>query len=240
MNANARSGDCLAGVDEAGRGPLAGPVCAAAVILHPGQTFDGLDDSKRLSRKKRAQLAPQIREHARSWAVAFADVEEIDRINILQATLVAMRRAIEALSPRPQRVQVDGNTLPTLSAPYDSCQLQGVVGGDGLVPAISAASVLAKEARDALMRAWHEHYPHYGFDRHKGYGTAVHMKALQLYGPCELHRYSFAPVQAASARLDLGMPGELAPSEQSDPSRGVLLAVPRLIRRRPPSGQMHE
>ncbi len=222
----------LAGVDEAGRGPLAGPVCAAAVILHPGQCFDGLDDSKRLSRKKRAALAPQIRAQALSWAVAFADVEEIDRINILQATLAAMRRAIEALSPRPQCIQVDGNTLPRLSQRYADCRLEGVVGGDGLVPAISAASVLAKEARDELMRAWHEHYPNYGFDRHKGYGTAVHMKALQLHGPCELHRYSFAPVQAASSRLDLVMPGEADAVEKESPTTGVLLASPRLIRRR--------
>lgn len=182
------------GVDEAGRGPLAGPVSAAAVILNPARPIAGLADSKKLSEKKRDLLAPQIREHARAWAVAYASVEEIDELNILQATLLAMRRAVLALSVTPEYVLVDG-----LFCPDTGIQSEAIVQGDSKVAAISAASILAKTARDTLMLELHEQYPLYGFAGHKGYGTAAHLAALREHGACEIHRRSFKPVRNAIA-----------------------------------------
>jgi ribonuclease HII len=182
------------GVDEAGRGPLAGPVSAAAVILNPARPIAGLADSKKLSEKKRDLLAPQIREHARAWAVAYASVEEIDELNILQATLLAMRRAVLALSVTPEYVLVDG-----LFCPDTGIQSEAIVQGDSKVAAISAASILAKTARDTLMLELHEQYPLYGFAGHKGYGTAAHLAALREHGACAIHRRSFKPVRNAIA-----------------------------------------
>ncbi|MEA3276942.1 MAG: ribonuclease HII [Pseudomonadota bacterium] len=186
------SGDriLVAGVDEAGRGPLAGPVTAAAVILDAQRPISGLADSKRLTASKREALEIEIHERSLAWAVAASTVEEIDRINILQASLLAMRRAVEALRMRPQRVLVDGNRCPKLS-----CPVEAVVGGDGLVSAISAASILAKVTRDREMLVLDARYPGYGFARHKGYPTAAHMAALRELGPCEVHRRSFRPVR---------------------------------------------
>jgi ribonuclease HII len=182
------------GVDEAGRGPLAGPVSAAAVILNPARPIAGLADSKKLSEKKRDLLAPQIREHALAWAVAYASVDEIDELNILQATLLAMRRAVLALSVTPEYVLVDG-----LFCPDTGIQSEAIVQGDSKVAAISAASILAKTARDALMLELHEQYPLYGFAGHKGYGTAAHLAALHEHGACAIHRCSFKPVHNAIA-----------------------------------------
>lgn len=179
----------LCGVDEAGRGPLAGPVSAAAVILDVSRPITGLNDSKKLSEKKRDALAPLIRERALAWAVAFAEVEEIDRLNILQATLLAMRRAVEALSVQPQLIQVDGLYCPQTGIPSEA-----IVQGDGKVAAISAASILAKTARDAWMMQLDEQFPCYGFARHKGYPTAAHLAALREYGVSPVHRRSFKPV----------------------------------------------
>jgi ribonuclease HII len=183
-----------AGVDEAGRGPLAGPVVAAAVILDELNPIHGLNDSKKLSAKRREALFDEIRARALCFAIAEASVQEIDEINILQATLLAMKRAVEALRLPPKLVLVDGNRLPTLSI-----RAEAIVQGDALVPAISAASILAKVHRDRLCEAMHQRYPVYGFDQHKGYGTAQHMAALQAHGPADCHRMTFAPV-ARSAR----------------------------------------
>lgn len=180
-----------AGVDEAGRGPLAGDVYAAAVILDTDYNIEGLADSKTLSEKKRVLLAEQIKAHALSWSVAVATVEEIDRLNILQATLLAMKRAVEGLSVQPALAWVDGNQSPRLS-----CRVQTVIKGDSLIPAISAASILAKTARDEDLQRLHLLYPQYAFDQHKGYGTALHMARLKQYGPSPVHRRSFAPVRA--------------------------------------------
>lgn len=181
----------ICGVDEAGRGPLAGPVYAAAVILDPARPIDGLDDSKKLSEKKRERLALEIREKALAFGIAFATVEEIDQINILQATLLAMRRAVEALPLQPTQALIDGNRCPRLAMPS-----RAIIGGDALEPTISAASILAKTARDAEMLRIHADYPHYALDRHKGYDTAAHRAALEMYGPACFHRKSFAPVRA--------------------------------------------
>jgi ribonuclease HII len=178
-----------AGVDEAGRGPLAGPVVAAAVILDELNPIHGLNDSKKLSAKRREALFDEIRARALCFAIAEASVQEIDEINILQATLLAMKRAVEALRLPPKLVLVDGNRLPTLSI-----RSEAIVQGDALVPAISAASILAKVHRDRLCEAMHQRYPVYGFDQHKGYGTAQHMAALQAHGPADCHRMTFAPV----------------------------------------------
>jgi len=178
-----------AGVDEAGRGPLAGPVVAAAVILDELNPIHGLNDSKKLSAKRREALFDEIRARALCFAIAEASVQEIDQINILQATLLAMKRAVEALRLSPKLVLVDGNRLPTLSI-----RAEAIVQGDTLVPAISAASILAKVHRDRLCEAMHQRYPAYGFDQHKGYGTAQHMAALQAHGPADCHRMTFAPV----------------------------------------------
>ncbi|HPF57383.1 MAG TPA: ribonuclease HII [Candidatus Competibacteraceae bacterium] len=182
----------IAGVDEAGRGPLAGPVIAAAVILDPAHPITGLADSKQLSEIRREQLAVEIRAHALAWALGRADVTEIDRINILQASLLAMRRAVEDLSIIPHRVLVDGKHCPSGLV----CPCQALIKGDATVPAISAASILAKVARDAELRELHNHYPDYGFARHKGYPTVAHRQALHRFGPCPEHRRSFAPVAA--------------------------------------------
>jgi len=179
----------VCGVDEAGRGPLAGPVVAAAVILDPAYRIAGLNDSKKLSAVRRAELAVRIRADALSWAVAEASVEEIDRLNILHATLLAMQRAVAGLAIRPERVLVDGNRCPRLDIPVEA-----VVRGDGKIAAIAAASVLAKTVRDAGMRALHEHYPQYGFDRHMGYPTEAHCAALVAHGASPAHRRSFGPV----------------------------------------------
>ena len=181
-----------AGVDEAGRGPLAGPVVVAAVILPVSYELDSLDDSKRLSAVKRARLAPQIEAQAIAFAMEFVEIDEIDRVNILQATLNGMQRAVEKLDPAPQRAMIDGNRAPQLS-----CEVKTVIGGDRLIASISAASVLAKVYRDRLMLSMHDLYPEYGFDRHKGYPTALHLERLKLHGPCCIHRRSFGPVRRA-------------------------------------------
>ena len=184
--------DLIAGVDEAGRGPLAGPVVVAAVILPPVYDLACLDDSKRLTALKRERLLPQIEAQAIAWSVEYVTAQEIDRVNILQATMNGMQRAVEKLSPAPVHAMFDGNRAPPLS-----CQVTTVIGGDGLIPSISAASVLAKVYRDKLMLKFHEKYPGYGFDRHKGYPTAHHLERLKALGPCEIHRQSFAPVRNA-------------------------------------------
>ena len=182
--------ELVAGVDEAGRGPLAGPVFAAAVILDPARPISGLDDSKRLAAERRAQLFDEIRCASLAWAIARAEVEEIDRLNILQATLLAMQRAVAALPVPPRQVLVDGRQCPPLP-----CPAQAVVGGDRLVPAISAASILAKHARDQAMLLLDRQYPGYAFAKHKGYGTAEHLAALRALGPSPAHRRSFRPVR---------------------------------------------
>lgn len=184
------AGAMIAGVDEAGRGPLAGPVVAAAVILPLDGTIEGLDDSKRLSSERRRQLESVIRERALRWHVSLATVAEIDRLNILQATLLAMRRAVEGLGVSPAMVLVDGNRDPGLGLPTRT-----VVGGDRLHAEISAASILAKEYRDREMRRLAGDHPEYGFDRHKGYPTRTHLEALRRHGPCAHHRRSFSPVR---------------------------------------------
>lgn len=180
-----------AGVDEAGRGPLAGPVFAAAVILDDDAPIVGLNDSKKLTAARREELALEVRERALAWCIASASVAEIDQFNILGATMLAMRRACEGLQQAPQQVLVDGNQVP----PGLACAAQYVIGGDAKVPAISAASILAKTARDAYCDEMHQRFPDYGFDRHRGYATAVHLQRLLDLGPCEEHRRSFAPVR---------------------------------------------
>ena len=184
----------VAGVDEAGRGPLAGPVLAAAVVLDPSRPIRGLADSKRLPPKRRDTLAERIRDQALDWGVGRAEVEEIDRLNILQAALLAMRRAVSRLSTPLDVAFVDGNARPLLP-----CSVVTIIGGDATVPAISAASILAKVARDADMVSLAAVHPEYGFERHKGYATAEHLKALRRYGPSRIHRRSFAPVSEAYA-----------------------------------------
>jgi ribonuclease HII len=179
------------GVDEAGRGPLAGPVYAAAVILDPRFAIAGLADSKTLSANERQRLAREIKAHSLAWAVACASVEEIDALNILRASLLAMRRAVESLELMPTEVLVDGQHCPVLSIP-----VRAIVRGDGSVRQIAAASILAKTARDAVMRELHLQYPEYGMDRHKGYPTSAHLQAIKRYGITCVHRRSFAPVRA--------------------------------------------
>jgi ribonuclease HII len=180
-----------AGVDEAGRGPLAGAVYAAAVILDPARPIDGLADSKALTAVRREALAILIKERALAWCIASATVAEIDSLNILRATMLAMQRAVQGLATMPQLALVDGNQAPKLS-----CTVQTVVKGDALVLAISAASILAKTARDADLLRLHALYPQYAFDQHKGYGTALHLQRLREHGPCAEHRRSFAPIKA--------------------------------------------
>lgn len=181
----------IAGVDEAGRGPLAGPVFAAAVILDASRPIKGLHDSKVLTERRREILAEQIRQQALSFSIAWASVEEIDTLNILQATMLAMKRACEGLAVQPDQVLVDGNRIPFGLA----CPAQAIIKGDATVTAISAASILAKTARDAHCHAMHEMYPEYAFDQHKGYATRAHLARLSQHGPCPAHRRSFAPVR---------------------------------------------
>ena len=194
-----------AGVDEAGRGPLAGPVVVAAVILPSRYELDSLDDSKRLSALKREKLTPLIEAQAVAYSVEFVEIDEIDRVNILQATLNGMQRAVEKLEPAPQRVVIDGNQAPRLS-----CEVKTIIGGDRLIASISAASVLAKVYRDRLMKSMHLLYPEYGFDRHKGYPTAHHLDRLRALGPCPIHRKSFAPVRAACAGVGCPRCGQIS------------------------------
>ncbi len=183
----------IAGVDEVGRGPLAGPVVTAAVILRPDDPLLGqYRDSKKLSENKRRIMYHHIRRHALAYAVALASVEEIDRLNVLHATMLAMRRCVERLRIEPAKVMVDGNRIPSLHIPAES-----VIGGDDSVQQIAAASIVAKVIRDRMMRWLALHYPEYGFAAHKGYGTKTHLQALQEHGPCPWHRKSFAPVQRA-------------------------------------------
>jgi ribonuclease HII len=181
----------VCGVDEAGRGPIAGPVYAAAVILDPERPIEGLADSKMLAPARREKLAQEIRARASAWCVASASVEEIDELNILQATLLAMRRAVEGLTPPPEEAWIDGGHCPRLSV----SRVQAIIGGDRLHPVISAASILAKTERDAEMRRLHLSYPQYGLDRHKGYPTRAHLALLKRFGVCEIYRRSFSPVR---------------------------------------------
>lgn len=185
----------VAGVDEAGRGPLAGPVVAAAVILDDLKPIKGLADSKQLTALRRERLYDEIRAKALCCSIAQASVEEIDRLNILQATMLAMRRAVLGLRLKPTKVLVDGNRLPALDV-----LAEAIVSGDALVPCISAASILAKVTRDRMLCELHLQHPEYGFDRHKGYGTAEHLRALQAHGALPMHRRSFAPVARALAQ----------------------------------------
>ena len=184
----------VAGVDEAGRGPLAGPVVAGAVILDPRQPINGLADSKKLSQSKREALSIEIQSKALAWSLSWADASEIDTLNILHATLLAMRRAVLGLRLRPGLVEVDGNRLPNLEFAGRIIEGRAIVGGDDLVPAISAASIIAKVRRDAIMCEVDQLYPGYGFAQHKGYGTALHRESLDRLGPCPQHRWSFRPV----------------------------------------------
>lgn len=184
----------IAGVDEVGRGPLAGPVVAAAVILNKAFYIEGIKDSKQLSPSKRQHLDLAIRDKALSVAIGWAEVEEIDHLNILQASFLAMQRAVDALTVKPAVVLVDGNRCPKWS--YES---HAIISGDQKVAAISAASIVAKVYRDQKMVEYHEQFPQYGFNQHKGYGTLMHRQALQQYGPCAIHRRSFAPVKEALA-----------------------------------------
>lgn len=181
-----------AGVDEAGRGPLAGPVVVAAVILDPARPIRGLADSKCLPERQRERLARKIRKRAIAWRIEQIEVAVIDELNILHATLLGMRRAVEGLTPVPTLALIDGDRGPRLG-----CEVRTVIRGDQSEPAISAASILAKVYRDAMMRALHEQFPIYGFDRHKGYATPQHLESLRLHGPCPHHRRTFEPVRAA-------------------------------------------
>ena len=182
--------ELIAGVDEAGRGPLVGAVVAAAVILDENNPVEGLNDSKKLTPKKREQLAIEIKQRAKAWAVSSVNAEKIDEINILQASLLAMKQALERLPKRPDIALIDGNKIPDLS-----CHAEAIVKGDAKVAAIAAASILAKVERDQQMLELHQQYPQYGFDQHKGYPTKVHMALLVEHGPCPLHRKSFGPVK---------------------------------------------
>lgn len=200
----------VAGIDEAGRGPLAGPVVVAAVVFDPGRPrLNGLADSKQLGPRRREQLYGRILERALAWRIEFVEVEEIDRLNILQATLAGMRRALEAVAHVAGHARIDGNRLP----PGLPCPAEALVGGDARDRTIMAASILAKVARDRHMRDLHARWPGYGFDEHKGYPTPAHLEALARLGPCPAHRRSFAPVRAAMApQLGLGLDRAFAPA----------------------------
>lgn len=189
--------DRVAGVDEVGRGPLAGPVVAAAVILDSTQPIEGLCDSKQLTPLQRLDLAREIRLKARAFAIAAADHHEIDELNILEATLLAMRRAVLRLRAEPELVVVDGNRVPTFSEAPRRYIVESIVRGDEIVPSISAASILAKVCRDRLMRRWDREYPGYAFASNKGYPTRAHLESLRQLGPCRIHRRTFAPVREA-------------------------------------------
>jgi len=190
LEAITRTHHRVAGVDEAGRGPLAGPVVVAAVVLPQDHDLDGLDDSKRLSRERREALFPLIRQRAESFAIVVVEVEEIERLNILGASLSGMQRAVRQLDPAPTLTLVDGNRAPELD-----CEVHTIVEGDHWVPAISAASILAKVTRDAIMADYHRQYPDYGFDHNHGYPTPEHLALLKKHGPCPIHRRTFAPVR---------------------------------------------
>jgi len=201
--------ELLAGVDEAGRGPLAGNVVAAAVILPRDLStredlmkrkdeFSFLTDSKKMNERQREKLFPLIKKNALAWAIAWSNHKEIDAINILQASLLAMQRSIVKLKVKPRTILVDGNKLPTLPKTFNDCYLEAVVKGDSKIPAISAASVLAKVTRDRQLTALHEKYPIYNFKQHKGYPTKAHLAMLEEHGPCPEHRFSFAPVKMSS------------------------------------------
>ncbi len=192
-------GGPVAGVDEAGRGPLAGPVVAAAVILDPARFIRGLRDSKELSESTRERLAVEIRRKAVAWAIGWADAAEIDVLDILQASHLAMRRALQGLAIQPGHVRVDGNRCPGTTTLGFSCSVEAIVGGDARVAEISAASILAKTSRDAWMARVAVSYPGYDFERHKGYPTPDHLRRLEAQGPCRLHRQSFAPVRSLHA-----------------------------------------
>jgi ribonuclease HII len=187
-----RSHHRVAGVDEAGRGPLAGPVVVAAVILPAEYRLEGLDDSKRLSRQLREQLLPAIQAQAVCWAIEVVEVDEIEQLNILRASLLGMQRAVSRLDPAPTLTLVDGNKAPELE-----CEVHTIIEGDHWVPAISAASILAKVTRDGIMAQYHEQYPAYGFDHNQGYPTPEHLQLLKKHGPCPIHRKTFAPVRDA-------------------------------------------
>jgi ribonuclease HII len=189
--------ELMCGVDEAGRGPLAGPVFAAAVILDPARPVDGLRDSKKLSEAKRDALAIEIKACALAWSIAQCSEAEIDELNILQATMLAMRRAVEGLQRQPTLALIDGNRCPVMQV-----RSEAIIKGDDKVPAISAASILAKTARDAALADLHQLYPQYAFDQHKGYPTALHMERLKLHGVSPVHRKSYGPVKALLARED--------------------------------------
>ncbi|MDB5853862.1 MAG: rnhB [Herminiimonas sp.] len=195
--------ETICGVDEAGRGPLAGPVFAAAVILDPARPIKGLRDSKQLTAARREELAIEIKRHALAWSIAQCSELEIDSLNILQATMLAMRRAVETLSIEPRLALIDGNRCPPCTI-----RMHAIVGGDDIIPSISAASILAKTARDAVLNLLHLQYPHYGFDQHKGYGTALHLERLRMHGVSPVHRKSYAPVRAL-------LPGAI-PAETDD------------------------
>lgn len=201
------AGLLICGVDEAGRGPLAGPVFAAAVILDPARPIAGLRDSKKLSEARRDELAQQIKENALAWSIAQCSEAEIDEFNILHATMLAMRRAIGTLGFLPERALIDGNRCPACEVPA-----QAVIKGDDKVPAISAASILAKTARDAALLDLHARYPLYGFDRHKGYPTPLHLERLRLHGVSPVHRKSYAPVRALMHATGTQLASEAMPS----------------------------
>lgn len=188
-------GDDVCGVDEAGRGPLAGPVVAAAVVLDPRRPIDGLRDSKLLTERQRVELSIEIRRKAKAFAVAAGTLAEIEQINILQASLLAMERAVLRLRLVPTLIRVDGRQIPAFSGHAKRYRAEPVIDGDFLVPEISAASILAKVCRDRLMRRLHRRFPQYGFDENKGYATPRHLKALATFGPCAIHRATFAPVR---------------------------------------------
>jgi ribonuclease HII len=185
-----QAGEIICGVDEAGRGPLAGAVFAAAVILDPARPIQGLRDSKKLSENRRTELAQKIKQNALAWSIAQCSEEEIDQLNILHASMLAMRRAVEGLQVQPTLALIDGNRCPVMPV-----RSEAIVKGDDKVPAISAASILAKTARDAALMALHKQYPHYGFDQHKGYPTALHLERLRRHGVSPVHRKSYAPVR---------------------------------------------
>jgi ribonuclease HII len=212
----------VAGVDEAGRGPLAGPVVAAAVILDPKRPIRGLADSKQLTYEERAILAPKIRARALAYAVAWADREEIDAINILQATFLAMRRALMRLPVCPTHIEVDGNQLPRIADLNLGCQVKAIIGGDATRSAISAASILAKVTRDTLMERMDAHYPGFNFASHKGYSTPEHFAALEANKPCYLHRRSFAPVANLLPKAALARVSEVIEVSEANDSTGAL------------------
>ena len=205
----------VAGVDEAGRGPLAGPVVVAAVILDPAQPIDGLDDSKRLSPRRREQLYALIIQHALAHAIVRVEAAEIDRVNILQATLLGRTRALQALAVAPAQALIDGNRLPRVLP----CPARAIIGGDASEPAISAASILAKVTRDRILVEYDARWPGYGFAQHKGYPTAAHVAALQRLGPCPEHRRSFAPVREACVHFGPAVAGHAAPLARLEPVR---------------------